>query len=72
MGASPADALAAATSRAAEVCGLDRQVGTLAPGKFADLVGVHGNPFTDAAALNRVQTVVARGRVVRLGGHGCA
>lgn len=72
MGASPADALAAATSRAAEVCGLDRQVGTLAPGKTADLVGVLGNPYTDMAALNRVRTVVARGRVIRLGDHGRA
>ena len=72
LGASPADALAAATSRAAEVCGLARQVGTLAPGKRADMIGVSGNPLIDAAALNRVQTVVARGRVIRLGDHGRA
>ena len=72
MGASPSDALAAATSRAAKACGLARQVGTLEPGKTADLVGVLGNPYTDVAALNRVRTVIARGRVIRLGDHGRA
>lgn len=65
MGASPADALAAATSKAAKVCGRAHQVGTLEPGKFADMIGVFGNPLTDITAVNRVQTVVARGKIIR-------
>ena len=70
LGASPADALAAATSRAATVYGRPREVGTLEPGKRADLIGVAGDPLTDIAALARVQTVVARGRLIRQGTAG--
>jgi imidazolonepropionase-like amidohydrolase len=65
LGAPPADALAAATSRAAVVCGRTGEVGTLEPGKWADLIGVAGNPLVDVAAIRHVKTVIARGRVVR-------
>ncbi len=65
LGASEEDALAAATRNAAEVCGLTEHVGTLESGKFADIVGIHGNPLEEIEALNRVKTVIAGGRVCR-------
>ena len=44
-GMEPEDALAAITRDAAQIAGLDRRVGTLTPGKDADIVVTHGHPF---------------------------
>ena len=63
FGATPTQALMAATSHAARVCGLQDRIGTLEPGKFADIIGVEGNPLEDIGSLKRVKTVIARGRV---------
>ncbi len=62
---SPADALVATTSRAAEVCGLGDRTGRLAPGFDADVLAVDGDPLTEPAALRRVRAVFARGVRVR-------
>lgn len=51
FGARPADALLAVTRNAAEACGLLHRVGTLEPGKEADLLSVAGNPLVDVTAL---------------------
>jgi imidazolonepropionase-like amidohydrolase len=67
LGASLIDALAAATSRAASVCGRAQEVGTLEPGKRADLIGVSGNPLSDVTAVSHIQTVVVRGHLIRQG-----
>jgi len=63
FGATPSQALMAATSHAAKVCGLEECIGTLEPGKFADLIGVEGDPLEDIGALKRVKTVISKGRV---------
>jgi imidazolonepropionase-like amidohydrolase len=55
-GLTPLEALAAATGVAARACRVDRQVGTVEPGKVADLVAVDGNPLTD----RRSSTTAAR------------
>jgi imidazolonepropionase-like amidohydrolase len=60
-GMSPAEALAAATSRAAQVCGLGDRKGRLAPGFDADLLAVDGDPLREPAALLRVRAVFLRG-----------
>ena len=65
LGFSEENALAAGTRNAAAVCGLSEQVGTLEAGKFADVVGVSGNPLEDITALRRVKTVIAGGRLRR-------
>ncbi|HEX7306656.1 amidohydrolase family protein, partial [Lentzea sp.] len=59
-GLSPADALAAATSRAAAVFGLDDR-GVIAPGKRADLVVVRGDPSKRIADVRNVETVFKDG-----------
>jgi imidazolonepropionase-like amidohydrolase len=65
-GATAAEALAAATGRAARACGLERRTGRLAVGLDADLLLVDGDPFTDVRALQRPRTVLSRGREVAL------
>lgn len=61
----PVDAaLAAATSGAAEACGLAGTTGRLVPGMTADLLVVDGELERDVLALTRVRDVVLRGRLV--------
>jgi imidazolonepropionase-like amidohydrolase len=64
FGASPLDALLAATSRAADVCGLADKIGIIAPGYQADILGVDGNPIEDIRAVQHVLTVVQGGNVI--------
>jgi imidazolonepropionase-like amidohydrolase len=63
-GLSPMDAVRAATSRAAEVLGLDHQVGTVASGMAADLIAVDGDPSVDVRVLRRPLLVIKQGRVI--------
>ena len=63
FGATPGQALMAATCHAAKVCGLEGSIGTLEPGKFGDVIGVRGNPLEDIGALKYVETVVSRGEI---------
>ncbi len=56
-GLTPEQALVAATSSAAELMGLQDELGTLAPGKRADLVVVDGDPFAFATLKERVSEV---------------
>jgi imidazolonepropionase-like amidohydrolase len=61
FGVSPSDALLAGTRWGAEACRIDGDVGTLAPGKRADLIAVDGDPLKDMAAMDRVTTVMKAG-----------
>lgn len=56
-----ADALASATSVAADGCGIGDRVGRVRPGLDADLLVVHGDPLRDIAALRDVAAVYVRG-----------
>jgi imidazolonepropionase-like amidohydrolase len=68
-GLTPRDALAAATSRAAEMLELADRIGRIAPGFEADLLVVDRNPLDDPGALQDALLVVSNGQVVldRLG-----
>jgi cytosine/adenosine deaminase-related metal-dependent hydrolase len=57
------DVLALATLGAARVMGKDREAGSIAPGKRADLVLVDGDPTRDISAVRNADVVVARGVV---------
>jgi len=63
-GIPPADVLHLATLGAAREFGRDGDLGSIAPGKLADLVLVDGDPLADMTALGRVDLVVTGGRVV--------
>jgi imidazolonepropionase-like amidohydrolase len=64
-GFTPQQALVAATSSAAELMGLDDELGTLAPDKRADVVVVDGDPFEFEKLPGRIRTVYKDGvRVV--------
>jgi imidazolonepropionase-like amidohydrolase len=64
MHVSPMDAIVAATANGARGLGMDDELGTIAPGKLADLLLVHGDPATDIRALRRVERVFRAGRPV--------
>ena len=61
-GMTPAAAIEAATVHAADLLGLSGDVGTLEPGKRADLIAVDGNPLEDVTVLKRVPFVMKDGR----------
>ncbi len=63
-GVPAADALATATWRAAQSCGLGKHKGRLRAGYDADLVLVDGNPLDDIGALRRVSAVILNGAIV--------
>ena len=58
------EALASATTVAAEVIGLENEIGRLAPGYSADIIAVEGNPLTDVTVLENVDWTMVRGRVI--------
>jgi imidazolonepropionase-like amidohydrolase len=64
-GMKPAAVLAATTSSAAQLLGLDDTTGTIAPGKRADLVIVDGDPYDFTGLKQRVRVVFQGGRRVR-------
>ena len=64
-GLTPAEALATATTNGAGLVGQDSTLGKIAPGYYADIVGVEGNPLADITAVTRrVRWVMKGGRVV--------
>ena len=62
-GISPYDALRAATVVPAELLGQARDLGTVEPGKIADLVFVEGNPLTDIRDASKVRKVMKVGQL---------
>jgi imidazolonepropionase-like amidohydrolase len=60
-GMRPADVFASSTIVAARAMGLERELGSLAPGKEADLVVFDADPSADAANARRVRMVMRRG-----------
>lgn len=63
-GLTPAQALAAGTTGAAHLLGMDNEIGRIAPGFSADLIAVDGDPLADPRALQHVGFVMVRGHIV--------
>jgi imidazolonepropionase-like amidohydrolase len=64
-GMTPAQALQAATVRAAELLGIADQIGTLEAGKFADVVAVSEDPLASVNSMEKVVFVMKGGEVMR-------
>lgn len=67
-GLSPIEAIRSATSTATELLGIADEVGTLTPGKAADIIAVRGDPTADIDAMRDITFVMQGGRVVRSSG----
>jgi imidazolonepropionase-like amidohydrolase len=65
MGMTPQRAIAAATRVNATIIGKGRELGTIEPGKLADIIVVKGNPLFDIVALSNVEIVVKDGAVLK-------
>lgn len=63
FGMSPMDAIQSATSRAATMLDMDGQIGVIAPGAYADVIAVSGDPLRDIKVLEDVHFVMKDGRV---------
>jgi len=64
-GMTPEQALRTATINAAELLGKEKDLGAVAPGYYADLVAVDGDPLSDInVAINNVRWVMKGGAVV--------
>lgn len=64
FGMSPKQALMAATVNAADLLGLSDEIGSLEPGKSADLIALPGDPLVDLAVLKRVRAVIRAGQML--------
>lgn len=64
-GMTPQGALVAATINAAELLGLASEVGTIEPGKSADVIAVAGDPLKDVTVLKQVNFVMRAGKVAK-------
>jgi len=64
-GMTPTAAIRAATVDAAEALGRSDQIGSIAPGKAADIIAVSGDPLADVKRLEHVDFVMARGKIAK-------
>jgi imidazolonepropionase-like amidohydrolase len=62
-GLTPREALASATTVAAKLLSLESEIGRIAPGMSADMIAVSGDPLSDVTMLEKVDWVMARGRI---------
>ena len=65
LGMSPMDAIRAATWNAAQVLGIEDEVGTLRPGMVADIIAVDGDPLDDITELEQVDFVMKDGQIIK-------
>jgi imidazolonepropionase-like amidohydrolase len=68
-GMTPAQALRSATVNAAELLEMQNDVGTIAAGKFADMVAVRGDPLADIALLEKIDFVMKGGEIYKSPAH---
>lgn len=64
-GMTPMQAIQAATSSAADLLGHSKEIGSIKPGKYADIIAVSGDPLQDISLLENVQFVMKDGEVYK-------
>src|SRR3989441_710047 len=65
FGMSPIEAIKSATSRAAEMLDMEGQIGVIAPGAYADVIALNGDPVREIKVLESVQFVMKDGNVFK-------
>jgi imidazolonepropionase-like amidohydrolase len=65
LGMPSMDAIHSATSRAAEMLDSSGEIGVLAPGAYADIIAVSGDPVKDIRELERVKFVMKGGEIYK-------
>lgn len=65
-GMTPTETLVAATLSAADLLGIEKEAGTIEPGKVADLIATDADPTRDVKTLMSIPVVVKSGRVAKL------
>ena len=68
FGMTPMQAIQAATSRAADLLDMQGELGVIAPGAYADVIAVAGNPLSNVEALKQVNFVMKDGKVFKQAG----
>jgi imidazolonepropionase-like amidohydrolase len=63
------EAIKTATWNAADLIGDTADIGTVQPGRYADVIAVTGDPLSDVTVLEHVQFVMKAGQVVKAGGR---
>jgi imidazolonepropionase-like amidohydrolase len=64
-GMTPMQAIQAATTNAADLLGHSSEIGSIKPGKYADLIAVTSDPLKDISALEKVDFVMKEGKVYK-------
>jgi imidazolonepropionase-like amidohydrolase len=64
-GMTPMEAIQSATSAAADLLGRSGELGSIKPGKYADVIAVSGDPLRDVSILERVKFVMKDGKVYK-------
>ena len=64
-GMTPIEALKAATVNGAELIGRSKDIGSIEPGKYADIVAVDGDPLTDITVMEKVMFVMKGAEVYK-------
>lgn len=65
FGMTPMQAIQSATSRAAELLDMQGRLGVIAPGAYADVVAVSGDPLANVKILEKVGFVMKDGKVFK-------
>ena len=65
LGLPPVEAIRAATTNAAELMGWSDKIGSIEPGKYADIIAVSGDPIADVGELEHVKFVMKGGVIVK-------